>query len=63
MKHEELYLTVYNLLIKQDVWQTHYQINNSAEGIHKLNVVMDNIMKNVKLKDSDTKIVNGALNI
>ena len=63
MKHKELYLTVYNLLITQDVWQTHYQTNNPAEGIHKLNLVMDMIMTNVKLKDSNTKIVNAALDI
>ena len=33
-KLQKIYLTFYNLLIAQDLWQAHYHVNNISEGIH-----------------------------
>ena len=55
-----MYLTDYNLLIAQELWQAHYQIllmillNKFIE----LNVNTDTIIKNVKLVELNTKHVD-----
>ena len=51
-----MYLTYYNLLIAQDLWQAHYQILSiiSLKEFIKLLVNSDTMIKNVK---------NGELNI
>ena len=35
-KLQKIYLTYYNLLIAQDLWQVHYLVNNLSEGIHRI---------------------------
>ena len=51
-----MYLTYYNLLIAQDLWQAHYQILSiiSLKEFIELLVNSDTMIKNVK---------NGELNI
>ena len=50
-KLKKLYLTYYNLLIAQDLWQVLYQILLIIflKEFIKLNVNMDTIIKNAKL--------------
>ena len=50
-KVKKIYLTYYNLLIAQDLWQTHYQILSIIilKEFIKLNINTDTIIKNVKL--------------
>ena len=37
-------------------------VDNLGEGIHKINVNMDMILKNVKRAESNLKLVSAALN-
>ena len=50
-KLQNIYLTYYNLLIVQDLWQAHYQILSiiPLEEFIELNVNMDMMIKNVRL--------------
>ena len=50
-KLQNIYLTYYNLLMAQGLWQAHYQILSIIflKGFIKLNVNMDTIIKNVEL--------------
>ena len=63
-KSQKLYLTDYNLLIVQDLWQVHYQILLIIllKEFIKLNVNTDTLIKNVKLAESNTKITKTVLN-
>ena len=63
-KSQKLYLTDYNLLIVQDLWQVHYQILLIIllKEFIKLNVNTDTLIKNVKLAKSNTKITKTVLN-
>ena len=63
-KSQKLYLTDYNLLIAQDLWQVHYQIllRILLKEFIKLNVNTDTLIKNVKLAESNTKITKTVLN-
>ena len=58
------YLTNYNLLTVQDLWQAHYQILLIIllKELIKLSVSMDIIMRYVKHAELNTKIVRAALN-
>ena len=63
IKIQKPYLTDYNLLVVQDLWQAHYQILLIillSEFI-KLNVNTNTMMKNVKLEELNTKIVSAFL--
>ena len=55
-KSENPYLTDYNLLIAQDLWQAHYQILLIIwlKEFIKLNVKMNMIIKNVKRAELNT---------
>ena len=50
-KLQKIYLTYYNLLIMQDLWQAHYQIFLIIflKEFLELNVNSDIAMKNVKI--------------
>ena len=50
-KLQKMYLTYYNLLIAQDLWQAHYQIFSIIflKEFIELNVNSDIMIKNVKL--------------
>ena len=63
-KSQKPYLTNYNLLISQDLWQAHYQILLIIllKKFTKLNINMNRLMKNVKGVAFNTKIVCAALN-
>ena len=52
----KMYLTNYNLLIAQDLWQAHYQILSI-----KLGVNMDIVVRNVKLVELHTN--NGTVSL
>ena len=56
-KLQKIYLTYYNLLIAQDLWQAHYQILSIIllKGFIKLNVNTSTTMKNVKLVELHIK--------
>ena len=56
-KLQKIYLTYYNLLIAQDLWQAHYQILSS-----KLNLNMDMMTKYVKLVELNISIATVFLN-
>ena len=60
-KLQKIYLTYYNLLIVQDLWQVHYQILLIIflKKIIKLNVNTDTDKKQVEL---NTKIASAFLN-
>ena len=63
IKIQKPYLTDYNLLVVQDLWQAHYQILLIillSEFI-KLNVNTNTMIKNVKLEELNTKIVSAFL--
>ena len=61
---QKIYLTYYNLLIVQDLWQAHYQILSIIflKEFVKLNVNTDKMTKNVKLAELNIKIVSAFLN-
>ena len=52
-KSRKLYLTDHNLVIPQDLWQSHYQIllKILLKEFKKLNVNMNTMIKNVKLSE------------
>ena len=52
-KSRELYITDYNLLMPQDLWQSHYQIllKILLKEFIKLNVNTNTMIKNVKLAE------------
>ena len=63
-KLQKLYLTNYNLLTVEDLWQTHYQILLIIllKKFIKLHVNMDMIIKNVTLVELNTKLKSAVLN-
>ena len=64
-KLQKIYLTYYNLLITQGLWQVHYQILliSFLKEFVESNVNKDTMIKNVKLMEINTSIVIGFLNI
>ena len=63
-KLQKLYLTYYNLLIAQDLWQAHYQILSLIflKELVKLDVNTDTMIKNVKPAESNINIATVFLN-
>ena len=63
-KLHKIYLTYYNLLIVQDLWQAHYQIFSIIflKGFIELNVKLDMMIKNVKHLELNTGIATVFLN-
>ena len=64
MKKKLKYLTYYNLLTTQDLWQAHYQILliiYLKESI-KVNVNSDTMIKNVKHVEANINIATVFLN-
>ena len=63
-KLQKIYLTDYNLLIMQDLWQAHCQILSIIflKEFIKLNVNTDTKIKNVKLAELNVSIVTVFLN-
>ena len=63
-KLQKIYLTFYNVLIVQDLWQAHYQILSIIflKEFTKLNVNTDTIIKNVKLAELNIGIATVFLN-
>ena len=63
-KLQEMYLTYYNLLISQDLWQACYQFLPviSLKEIIELNVNSDIMIKNVKHVELDISIATVFLN-
>ena len=57
-KLQKIYLTYYNLLIAQDLWQAHYQILSIIflKEFIELNVHADMMIKNVKLVELNISI-------
>ena len=62
-KLQKIYLTHYNLLIAQDLWQT-YQIllTTFLNEFKKLNVNMNTMIKNVKTAELNINIATAFLN-
>ena len=54
---QKIFLTYYNLLIEQDLWEAHYQILAIMflKKFMKLNVNIDTIIKNVKIMELNSK--------
>ena len=63
-KLQKIYLTYYNLLIVQDLWQVHYQILSIIflKEFVKLNVNTDKMKRNVKLAELNIKIASAFSN-
>ena len=63
-KSPTLYLTDYNLLIAQDLWQTYYQVSLIIllKEFIKLNVKINIIKNNAKNVELNTKIATAFLN-
>ena len=63
-KLQKIYLTYYNLLIAQDLWQAHYQILSIIflKEFIKLNLNTDTITNNVKLMELHMKYATVFLN-
>ena len=63
-KLQKIYLTYYNLLIAQDLWQAHYQILSIIflKEFIELNVKLDMMIKNVKHLELNTGIAAVFLN-
>ena len=61
---QKIYLTYYNLLIAQDLWQAHYQILRIIfmKEFIKLNVNMDTMTSNMELVELYTKYATVFLN-
>ena len=57
-KLQKLYVTYYNLLIVQDLWQAHYQILSIIflKELIELNVNTEIMIKNVRLKGLSLRI-------
>ena len=64
-KSQKLYLTYYNLLIAQDLWQTYYQILSITflREFIELNVNMGMMRKNVRHNELNTSITTAFLYI
>ena len=64
-KLQEKYLTYYNLLIAQNLWQAHYQILSIIflKEFMELNANMDMMIKDLKLAELNVSIVTVFLNI
>ena len=64
-KLEKPYLTDYNLLAVQDLWQAHYQILPIIllKKFIKLNINMGTMINSVKLAELNAKIATAFLNI
>ena len=64
-KLQKIYVTYYNLLIAQDLWQTHYQILSIIfqRGFIELNIITDMLIKNWKFSDLNIVIETVFLNI
>ena len=62
-KLQKIYLTYYNLLIAQDLWQAHYQILSIIflKEFIELNVNTDMMIKYVKLVEFNISIVTEFL--
>ena len=62
-KLQKIYSTDYNLLIAQNLWQTHYQIwsRTFLEEFLKLNVNMDTMIKKGKLVELLNNAVFGKI--
>ena len=62
-KLQRIYLTYYNLLIAQDLWQAHYQILSIIflKEFIELNVNTDMMIKYVKLVEFNISIVTEFL--
>ena len=62
-KLQKIYLTYYNLLIVQNLWQAHYQILSIIflKEFIELNVNTDMMMKYVKLVEFNISIVTEFL--
>ena len=65
MKLQRIYLTYYNLLIAQDLWQAHYQILpiNFLKEFIELNTNMDTMIKKVKYVELNIIIATVLLHI
>ena len=63
-KLQKIYLTDYNLLIAQDLWQAHYQILSTIflKKFTKLDMNMDATIKKVKLAELNINIATAFLN-
>ena len=63
-KLQNIYLTYYNLLIAQDLWQAHYQILSIIflKEFIELNVNLDMIIKNEKQVELNISIASVSLN-
>ena len=63
-KLQTIYLTDYNLLIAQDLWQAHYQILSIIflKKFTKLNMNMDATIKKVKLAELNINVATAFLN-
>ena len=63
-KLQKIYLTYYNLLIVQDLWQAHYQILSMIfpKKFIELNINSDTMIKNVKHVELNVSIVTVFLN-
>ena len=64
-KLQKMYLTYYNILLAQDLWQVHDQILQIIflKEFINLNVSSGMTMKNVKQVESNVSIVTVFLNI
>ena len=64
-KLQEKYLTYYNLLIAQNLWQAHYQILSIIflKEFMELNANMDMMIKDLKLAELNISIVTVFLNL
>ena len=63
-KLQKIYVTYYNLLIAQGLWQAHYQILSLIflKEFIKLNVSTDSMINNVKLEELNASIATVFLN-
>ena len=64
-KLQEIYLTFYNLLIAQDLWQAHYEILSIIflKEFIELNVNLDMMIKNAKFAELIISIATIVLNM
>ena len=64
-KLQKVYLTHYNLLIMQDLWQAHYQILSTIflKEFAELNVNTDMMIRNARQVELNISIVTVFLNI
>ena len=64
-KSQKLYLTYYNLLVAQDLWQAYYQILSITflREFIELNVNMGMMRKNIRNVELNTSITTAFLYI